>query len=346
MNNVTPNCYSFGKKGGENTRVPINVSNLLKLKYKPVYLDDEYVLNYSDLVKEAIYMADGLSINERANYIFAMKSIASTSRYNITGLIAEMFGAVNLIGGIFNKNYFNYFYLGKQLSIVDMVKEVGLSSLIDLSILDDKSFQNELLHRMSQRKREIDLWKESKDSWNYYVKDLLTLGIRRFYGSQMHIERYYCENLTPFYDYDVLSYLFNSTYQYIYKNSFKRSPFVRKNNRYLQSMIIKHNYPRLGEIPLDRGYSSNYMFDFRILLVPYYFYKRMLMLKRQPSDFDSPHWVDIFYKDILKSGIRSSSGMFNIPNVLIYLEKYSPKEYKRNFSHLLSIMYWVHGKTR
>lgn len=342
---LNPKCYSFGKKYGENTRIPLLIANKLGLNYAPIYLEEEYEASYASNALKAIYLADGISIPERANYIYTMQKIAEYSHYNITGLIAEFFGAVNLIGGIFNKNYFRSVYEGRAMGINQMLQNMGISKILSLGYFHQKRIIEEFSDRLDQRTRQVQLWKQTTTPWNYYVKDLITLGIRRFYGSQMHTERYYCENLSPFYDYNVLAYLFKSTHQFLFKNSFNRSPVTRKNNRMIQASIIRRNYFQLGEIPLDRGYAPNYLFDYRFIFVPYYFYKRKLMLKFQPPDFISPVWIKLFYQYYMDNCVNQIDGYFDREEILTELTHYQPDKYNRSLSHLLGLSTWMQQKS-
>jgi hypothetical protein len=337
--------YSFGKKGGENTIVPIDVSKKLGIDYFPVYLDEEYEKKYSENALDSIYFSDGISIFERANYIFTLKQIANYSNYNLTGLIGgEIFAPVHLKVDYINKTYFNLIYLAEKVDLIDILSQKTLSSYLNLEFLKQKEILEKIEENIKIRGELIREWKNQEFKWMYYLKDLMTLGFQRFYGIQMHLERYYCENLTPFYDLDIIRYLFSTDHINIYSNAFKSSPLVRRNNRWLQSMIIKNSFPELGEIPVDRGYPPNYNLDCRKVFIPYIFYKRRQRLKDAIPDFTSPIWCQILFKEKIKEINAMKEKLFITKEIHKSVKDYDPVNYFKEFNQLLSTAIWLSVK--
>lgn len=338
-------AYSFGKSGGENTRVPLVLSEKLGINYLPVYLDEEYEKNYSECALDAIYFSDGISIFERANYIYALKCLAGYSNYNMTGLIGgEIFAPVHLKTDYLNNEYFRVIYQNEKLDVPSILINKNLVDLLNMRFIECNKIINETKENINKRIQLVNKWKKQDYDWMYYLKDLMTLGFQRFYGNQMHLERYFCENLTPFYDLDVIKYLFSTDYNSIYRKAFKKTVFARINNRKLQSIIIKEFYPELGELPIDRGYPSNYNLDFRKFFIPYYYYRRKRKLKNASPDFSSTSWCKIMF--------REKSDMFNdidndFINAKLFHKKISGYEkikYNKDFNHLFSVVLWLANK--
>jgi hypothetical protein len=344
-NNRIFQTYSFGKIGGENTKIPLYVSGELNLDYFPVYLDDEFERDYSKCALDAVYFSDGISIFERANYVFALRQINDYSSYNITGLLGgEIFAPVHLKTDYINNTYFNLIYLEEKTDLRNVLSEETKSNYLNFEFFNQKDILEKYENNVSIRRKLIKSWQNQAYKWVYYLKDLMTLGFQQFYGNQMHLERYYCENLTPFYDLDIIHYLFSTNHINIYRNAFKSSPLVRRNNRRLQSLIIKNTFPKIGEIPVDRDYPPNYNLDYRKVFIPYIFYKRRKRLKDAPPDFTSSLWCRLFYNERIKEIYAIDENLFNIQKILKNISDYNPKNYNKEFNQLLSIAIWLSNR--
>ena len=335
-------AYSFGIKGGENTVVPLAVSKQLGINYHPVYLNAKYESNYTPCALKAVYFSDGISSFERANYIFAMADIASYSHVNITGLIGgEIFAPVHLKTDYFNELYYDVVYAGKEFDLQKELNKRGLLDCMDGRLIQNQSVVEKINDKIKFRQEKIRQWRTIEWPWTYYLKDLFESGFPRFYGAQMHLERYYCHNLSPFFDLDVIEYLYSTDHLSIFKKAFIHSPFARMNNRKLQSLIIKNYCEELGEINVDRGYPPNYNLDFRKLFIPYIFYRRRQKLKGTLPDFDSPSWSSILYNHILDMNMKASGGIANIRVLEKYLSNYTRGQYNKDINQLLSILLWL-----
>ncbi len=223
-NKIKFKTYSFGKSGGENTSVPLNVSKKLNVNYTPINLDAEFEGDYTKSARAVVNLSDGISIFERANYVYAAKKIAQSSRYIITGLIGgEVFAPVHQKTDYINENYYNVMYDQKALDIPKFISEYPGVKFMNPEIFLTPEIVNELAKHIEKRRSLIQKYKHEKFAWMYYMKDLITVGFPHFYGNQMHLERYYTENLSPFYDLDLLKYIFSTTHLNVYKNAFKNS---------------------------------------------------------------------------------------------------------------------------
>jgi len=60
-NKRTFRAYSFGKKGGENTRIPLEVCEKFGINYFPIYLDNMFEKEYYDNALDCIFFSDGIS---------------------------------------------------------------------------------------------------------------------------------------------------------------------------------------------------------------------------------------------------------------------------------------------
>jgi asparagine synthetase B (glutamine-hydrolysing) len=334
--------YSFGKEGGENTKVPLLVASKLKLDYEPIYLDGEFEQNYSQCALDVINFSDGISNFERANYIYAMHKLTEHARYNITGLIGgEIFAPVHLKTDYINDTYYDIIYTGSNFDINKLLLEKGLKEFINDEIINNKLIIEKVNNNIEARRKLVVEWKKEKYDWLYYLKDFITMGFHQFYGNQMHLERYYNENLSPFYDFDVMKYLFSTEHILVFQNAFKDSPLLRRQNRKLQTLIISHFSKAIAEIPVDRGYPPAYTTDIRRLLIPLIFYKRRFNRKRSDPEFDSPGWSKILYLYLIQNLDFLSSEFLDSQKTILALKKYNSEKYNKSFNQLLSIAIWL-----
>jgi hypothetical protein len=289
---------------------------------------------------DVINLSDGISIFERANYVYAAKKTVKNSRYIITGLIGgEVFAPVHQKTDYINENYYNVMYDQKELNVSKLISDIPTARFLNTEFLLSPEIINNLSENIKRRQSKIQKYKEQDLDWMYYMKDLMTLGFPHFYGNQMHLERYYTENLSPFYDLDLLKYIFSTTHLNIYKNAFKNSVLLRRGNRKLQSLIIKNFYPEIGEIPVDRGYPPNYNLDYRKIMIPFHFYKRRKNIKNAMPDFDSRSWSYIFFKEI-KDLSELNEKICKTSEINEFLKKYNKSEYSQAFNNLFSILIW------
>lgn len=335
--------YSFGKQGGENTEVPMIVSQKLGLDYESILLEEVYENNYSRCALDAIHYSDGTSSFERANYIYAIEILASRgTHYNISGLLGgEVFAPVRLKTDYINGTYYDLMYLGLNRSTHDLLEEKGIKEYINEEIIDDRDTLQKLASNVEERRKLINVWRKDECGWVFYLKDFVSLGFQQFYGNQIHLERYFNDNQTPFYDIDLLEYLYSTEHVYSYMNAFKDSVFLRRNNRKLQTMIIRNFSKALSEIPVDRGYPPAYTTDLRKLLIPFIFYRHHLQRKRLPPEFDSPAWSKILYKGLIDRETCFSHELLSKIETISSIEKYNNSDYSKDFNNMLSIAIWL-----
>lgn len=337
--NISPSTYSFGKTGGQNTEVPILINSLVPINYSPIYLEEDFETNYSKYALDALYFSDGMSTFERSNYCYSYQKLRAKTEYIITGLIGgEVFGPVSQMHDYLNPKYFNILYSTKEQS-PKSISSSEIKPFYNQNVADDV-IDNIFEILLDRRAQYLD-YKNSNNSFLIYLYDLLTVGFKRFYGAELHLTRVYFENLTPMFDIDVLEYLINSSHKNIYKNSFKSYNINRWQNRLLHSRIIYKNYSELAYIKVDRGFSPIELIDktkrFKAIL-SYFTQKKSRDV--QSPDFNSSHWVGIFFRDLSANLRKFDSEMFNIPKVVDYFEKYSVPSYNRTVNSALSLVLW------
>jgi hypothetical protein len=300
---ISANAYSFGKFNGENTRIPLAISKKIGINYNPVYLEEDYEKSYVNDAKKVIYFSDGMSFNERANYVFAFRKLAEKSRYVLSGLIGgETLRPVHLRTDYLNENYYQLFYLNNP----DLIDSYFQSKLVKESInYFDYNAVSELKEIVSEKQSEISNFRKKENGFLYYLYDLMQTGFRMYYGTEIHFERQYCNNLTPFYDIDLLQYLLSTDYVEIFKQAFKPGKVHRWSGQKIYARIIEKNFGILNKYSVDRGYPPGYLLNpLKLVLIPYLYYKRKNNRKHF-IDFDENKWSKLFLEDFIVSDYKN-----------------------------------------
>lgn len=333
--------YSFGKKNGENTEVPLNVSKNLGIDYRPIYLEKEYERNYYKFGIEAIYASDGLSSFDRSNYSFAFNKLSEHSNTILSGLVAgEILRPIHLKCDYFNELYYDLIYLGKSFNLGEYIKDSGLEQFINRDWA--LSLNEKINDSIEQRQELINKLRNNKNGYLFYLYDLISLGFRKFYGNEMHLERFYADNLSPFFDYEIIEYLFNTTYISIFKNAFKKSLLARWKGQMVYANIINNNYSSLGKIPVDRGYPPSYLLNpLKRLLIPKLYLDRKKGLESKPTDFNSPEWNKIFYTSLKQNIVLEESKILNINGLMKFVNSYSIEKFSRGSNGIISLCLWL-----
>ncbi|MCI0473570.1 MAG: hypothetical protein L0Y76_08315 [Ignavibacteria bacterium] len=333
--------YSFGKKNGENTSVPKSVSDKLKINYSPVYLDEDYEKSYAGNAMKVIYYSDGLSFNERANYIYSFSDLSKSTNCVLSGLIGgETLRPVHLRTDYMNQNYYDLFYANTEQDLGSMLSLKYPYELFGFRLND---FIDEINDAVDRKKKKID---ELKNNYGYlfYLIDLMQEGFRMYYGTEIHFERYYCENLTPYYDLDLLEYLYSTDYVKIFENAFRHNRIFRWKGQRIYARIIKANYPMLNDYPVDRGYPPGYLLNpLKLAAVPFLYSKRKRNRGDKP-DFTEYEWSKYFLKEYL--GRDYYTGFINDNFLKVRVKNYlnDNSGHDSSLTRLVSLQTWLNMK--
>jgi hypothetical protein len=254
----------------------------------------------------------------------------------LSGLIGgEILGVLFSKTDFFNEDYYTCFLESKNLDVDKILNEKGVKDFINISDSEKK----ELINRIEERKHLLNTAANFGNESLLYMYDLLSMGFRRFYGTQMHQERYQFENLLPFFDLDHLEYLFSTTFKYRYEHSFTNKTYYKFISRKPQARIIKNNFPVLADLPVDRGFKPKHLLNTSYFPWAYFkLYKRNNASRTK--EFFSENWSQLLYKDLLNKDFVFND-FCNNHEIKNYLKNYKPIHYNKNINHLLSAVYWA-----
>jgi hypothetical protein len=309
--------FSFGRPGSENTKIPEDISRIIRFKHHSVYLLEEFENNYKENAKLTAYLSDGELKYSQQTILYAIQNLSLQTNYAYTGLLAgELVGPVHLLSDYTNPVYHKYIYLAEQFSLH---KEIHPFNAL-LKNIDLTTIEQNILERIAIRKKKLLSFADSTNSHLTPLCDMITWGFRKFYGYQMHLARYHIENNPIFCDFDLMDMLINSDYNVTYINSYK-SLYHRRNSRRLQLEIIFRNSRALSSMPLDRGYSPKEGLKWIFILkklIKYFLRKRRIKKGHYTPDFLGQNWTDL----ILGSEFNYNDDSGRILNYTVINKKY------------------------
>lgn len=336
--------YSFGKKGGENTEIPARIAHRLGFEHNAIYLDQDFEEHFFDYACEALYFSDGMSFISRANYPYALSHVANRTNTVLTGLIAgEILRPIHLRTDYMNEAYYRLLYGDEPASVWHWLRECGYDRLVEADFVEQNLPR--LRGRIEAKRQELQRYRSADDGFLFYLYDLIGLGFRRYYGTEMHLERQYVHNTSPFYDFDVLNYLLRTDYKFIFKNAFKGHPLFRWKGQQIYAEIYRRNCAALGQIPVDRGYRPDHLTSpLRRLAIPFLYHRRKKRLRRSPPEFTEEKWAALFYRR-LDSTTLPNSPVFDGPALRAAVVGGQVGTYDEKFNRLFSLYCWLEMPT-
>lgn len=299
--------FSFGRSGSENTAIPEKIARDLKFKHTSIYLEDNFENDYFINARIASILSDGELPFGQQTILFASENLRLPKQKVFTGLLAgEMVGPIHLKVDYINTDYFKYIFGEEKLNFEAFKKYIN--STINISEAEMNSAFKYVSANIDLRRKSLSVIEDSPNKHMIYLADMITWGFRKFYAYQMHIMRYHFENIPVFCDIDLLNLLINSSYNRIYKNSYK-GLIQRRNSRRLQISIITRNSSALSKFKLDRGYTpmeAKYFIYIPVKLYKYFSRKRRIKGGKYIPDFLDYEWPKLILDEGLLNRIEKT----------------------------------------
>ena len=81
--------YSYGKEGSWDLKIPQLIADRLKLKYEPIFLDENYEANFPEYANLAVLLGDGITEFSQANISYVCGRYFNDKRSLLTGLFGS-----------------------------------------------------------------------------------------------------------------------------------------------------------------------------------------------------------------------------------------------------------------
>jgi hypothetical protein len=331
-------AISYGIKGSSNINIPIKITQTFNIKHKPIYLDQDFENQYSDLGLKSIYLTGGHTGFHRAMYPYAYSIMSNYSRSCILGqcdMIRPLY--TNPAGIVFNEPSRSVFFGTYQDFIIESKKSLS-SSIIKIDNVEDeilKSIYEEI------QSRYITPYSNLNNKLSYYFY-LYKEGLVKFWQTEFHLVDIFIDDYVSFADLDYLELLFSSKYAGIYKGLLADNQASRRRGQDLYVDLMTLNNNKLNSFLVDRGYKPKWLkfgylgwaFSGAIKII------KSKLKKEKDDTFRSNRWTSIW--------IKSNKDLVMNPNKFFDLDKIKeksvdiPKEKElHTFVRALSLKVWL-----
>jgi len=272
-NQMKFNTYSFGSKENDDIKIPLEQSRLLKIPYKPFYLDDQnYIKESLKAGLELMEITGSMSNFIRAHYVYAVKEISKTHNYMVTGNFgSEIFRAVHNTGVFVTPFLFGLFSAKNVQEFLEDYPYDELNYLNrDLFTNEIKVLKDEIISDYYFTQPQIE---KNKIFYKYVFNEIF----RKYFGAEIQMQNRYLFNRTPFLDYEIIKELFQTRLAGIYSNFYEHNPIKRFKGQLLYAHMIKENSDKLFYLKTGKGYSPSDLIHYwgKINLVKSFLKKRI-----------------------------------------------------------------------
>ncbi len=244
-------AYSFGTPGSMNVSIPQQICARLGVQFCPIYLDGEYEQVFDKYALQAIRLSDCLSTVERANYPYAFEKIASFSPIVITGLFgSELMRTFQSVGDVISETLARLNFAVDPCDefrrIATRHRNVGYFApeILDQAV---DEVEADVAAVLAERFRDMP------PDRRFYMF-LLTEGLRKYFGAEVHMERPWATTRFPFLDDDFVEFIFSSPFAGVHSRTLRPTINNRFQSQYFYAWIIRKYRAELLDAPTDHGY--------------------------------------------------------------------------------------------
>lgn len=258
--------YSYGMEGSKQIKVPEDISLKTGIKYKPIYLGEDFLDSYSQNSWLASYFSNGTAPIGFCNIPYAFKKLEHYSDTILTGLFgSEILRPLHNNGIQVNNNSFAIFLSDEYKSNIALALKKGRDQGFITNEIDDSIAENLANYFKEKYFEKYSDFDEVTRFFFFIIQE----GIRKYFSQEVNIERVYVNTRIPYFDIDMVELIYRTPWAGMYNGFLGASKFKRRKGQLLYAYIIKKYYPELGRIDLDRGYKPNDL----LLLFPFNYLK-------------------------------------------------------------------------
>lgn len=286
--------YSFGIPGSLNVEIPEQICARLGVPFHPIHLDGKYERVFDEYAFRAILLSDCLSTVERANYPYAFEKLADFSPVVITGLFgSELMRTFQNVGHIVSAN----------LVRLNLVADSCAEFRRILTTPGAAGYFVPKLLRQAAEEVEADVSAALVEPFGDMLPDrrfymfLLTEGLRKYFGAEVHMERPWGTNRFPYLDDEFVEFIFRAPFAGVYSRTLKPTVENRFRSQYFYAYVIRRYRPGLLEAPTDHGYPpGDVLAPLALLRIgPKFLYWRWKRRRIGYREFKTEEWTEAFY---------------------------------------------------
>lgn len=254
--------YSYGCDSDLDVTIPAKIAPMLNIFYQPVIFDKTYAKEYFWLhANEFVIKSHGLGNFSRAHYHYALETRLKDSRYLVTGNFgSEIIRSMKIPGVMISSPLFAMFEISDRSAYRDKI--LTYPGLLYLK-------RDHVEGAISDLLEEIDLYLLSLPpgltlNQKFYVY-LFEEVFRKYFGPEIMVQRNHLRSRSPYLNFTFIEALLKTEIAGANSAFKETNPFKRYHGQVLYAHILKKTFPKLLDLPLDRGYKPR---DFLTLCGP------------------------------------------------------------------------------
>lgn len=287
--------YSFGIPGSLNVSIPERLCPSLDVPFYPIYLDGDYECVFDDYARRAILLSDCLSTVERANYPYAFEKLGDFSPVVLTGLFgSELMRTFQNVGHIVSANLVRLNLASDPLSELEQIvitPDAATCFAPDLFGETVEEVEADVSAALTER------FGDMPPDRRFYMF-LLTEGLRKYFGAEVHMERPWGINRFPYLDDEFVEFAFRTPFAGVHSRTLKPTVQSRFRSQYFYAHVIRKYRPELLEAPTDHGYSpKDVLSPLGLLKIgPKFLLWRWKRKRIGYREFKTEEWTETFYQ--------------------------------------------------
>lgn len=301
-------AYSYGMPGSLQIRVPQEVAGKTGIQYEPVYLEGEFLDNYSKYSHRSTVFSNGLAPIGFANIDYAFSRLSRFSSIAMTGLFgSEILRPLSPGLGIqMNNRVFDLFFdpNGPQ-KVKDYIKQFFNPSNFLKQVLTEgleavyEIFRKEFVER-------FEGFGNERTSFFF----LLSEGMPKYFQQEIQIERAYVHTRFPYLDNDLIDLIYQTPFAGMYNGFLGNNKIKKRRGQLLYAHVMEKYYPQLNRIKVDRLYKPLDLirvFPLNYLLLAAGVTRKNLYLRRKGGNdtFKTEAWTRSTIDQIVKDHQQS-----------------------------------------
>lgn len=300
---ISYQTYAFGLEDAINVKIPLKISSNLSFKFLPVYLSENFEKNFKYWFELTAFLTDGYN-GERANYPYAYNLLRDFSKISING----NWGSEAI------RPFQNF----TSLMSKDMYEILTAKNPVEKFFMIFNRFKEETIFQKSILNDSIDILIERLKKLLDYLKPLDIMNKVHFYmyfenepkyfANEIQSERIYMTNRYPFYDDDIVSLLFKSSFSGLSKRAFTKNFYTIFESQKVYYEILSKYSPDLLNFETDHGYPPS-VFGSKIgeiKLLYGYLIKKVKNILNFSSDFNNHELASKYYENDLNYHLNNS----------------------------------------
>jgi asparagine synthetase B (glutamine-hydrolysing) len=244
--------YAFGVPGSLNVSIPLELSKRFGFQFDPIYLGPEYEARFDENALRAVELSDCLATVERANYPYAFERNADFSPVILTGLFgSELLRTFQNIGHIISGDLVRvHLSPHPRTTVRQLMQEPSdgryFSDLVLRSCIEE--VEEDVQHAL------VEPFGDLTDDQRFYMF-LLSEGLRKYFGAEVHMERPWGRNRFPFLDEEFVEFAFQSPFAGVHSRTLTPTIANRFRSQYFYADVIRRYRPELLSATTDHGYA-------------------------------------------------------------------------------------------